>query len=91
VSNNSEHVAGFGWRHKNRSANAGNLLRDIAVALAVALVVMLALLAADAQAQHRTIQISGNSRTAMVTVIAGRSQDVRIDGTPSTPATHPQK
>ena len=81
MNNNNEDVAGFNWRHEDRAGQSWHWLRDAAIALAVALVVMLGLMAADAHAQQRTIQISGNHRTAMVTVTIGKSQDVRTDGT----------
>ena len=79
--NNNENVAGFKWRHKDRTRQSWHWLRDAAIALAVALVAMLGLMAADAHAQQRTIQISGTNRTAMVSVTIGKSQDVRTDGT----------
>src|SRR5450631_3889257 len=54
-----------------------NWLRDLAIGLAVALAFMLLGTFGKAYAQDRIIQISGNSRTAMVTVAIGKSQDVR--------------
>jgi pilus assembly protein CpaC len=78
--NNNENVAGFNWRPKDRTGQSWHWLRDAAIALAVALLIMLGLMAADAHAQQRTIQISGANRTAMVTVTIGKSQDVRTDG-----------
>jgi len=41
--------------------------------LGLALAVSLLCLVGDAYAQQRTIQISGNNRTAMVTVTIGKS------------------
>jgi pilus assembly protein CpaC len=55
----------------------GSWLRDLAIALAIALAASLLCMAGDARAQERIIQISGNNRTAMVTVAIGKSQDVR--------------
>lgn len=81
MNKNNEHVAGFDWRHKDRTAGTGHWLRDIALALAVALAATLLGMAGEAYAQQRTIQISGSNRTAMVTVTIGKSQDVRTDDT----------
>ena len=81
VNNNNQEIAGFGWRRCDRSASAGHWLRDIAIALALALMAALVLMTGDAYAQARTIQITGNTRTAMVTVTVGKSQDVRTGDT----------
>ncbi|HEY0223191.1 MAG TPA: type II and III secretion system protein family protein [Pseudolabrys sp.] len=75
--NNHEFAAGFDWRRPDRTAKRGNWLRDVAVALAVALAISLICMMGSAYAQDRVIQISGSSRTAMVTVAIGKSQDVR--------------
>ena len=80
VNNNNEHVAGFNWRHSDRTAKRASWLRDLAIALAAALVVTLLGMVGEAYAQQRTIQISGSNRTAMVTVTIGKSQDVRTEG-----------
>ncbi len=77
MKNKTEFAAGFAWRRADRTADAGHWLRDVAIALAVALAAALLLIAGDASAQDRVIQISGTNRTAMVTVIVGKSQDVR--------------
>jgi pilus assembly protein CpaC len=77
VKNNNEFAAGFAWRRADSTTGAGHWLRDVAIALAVALAAALVLMAGDASAQDRVIQISGTNRTAMVTVIVGKSQDVR--------------
>ncbi len=45
----------------------------------VSAIVMSALAGAAAQAQEKVVQISGATRTAMVTVAVGKSQDVRTD------------
>jgi pilus assembly protein CpaC len=55
----------------------GNWLRDLAIALVIALAATLLFVAGDAHAQDRIIQISGNNHTAMVAVTIGKSQDVR--------------
>jgi pilus assembly protein CpaC len=79
VSNRNENAAGFRWRRRDRAVPRGNWLRDVAIALAIALGVALLLMAADAHAQSRQIQITGNNRTAMLTVTMGKTQDVRTD------------
>jgi pilus assembly protein CpaC len=81
VNNNNEEIAGFAWRRPDGNAKAGGWLRDIAIALAVVLGGMLLLMAGNAYAQPRNIQISGNERTTMVTVTVGKSQDVRTGDT----------
>ena len=63
----------------DRSTARGNWLRDLALALAVALAATLLCMAGDAHAQDRIVQISGTNRTAMVTVTIGKSEDVRTD------------
>ncbi len=77
MNNKNEFVAGFAWRRSDRTTERGGWLRDLAIALAVALAATLLFMAGDAYAQERIIQISGNNRTAMVTVTIGKSQDVR--------------
>ncbi|HEY5215864.1 MAG TPA: type II and III secretion system protein family protein [Pseudolabrys sp.] len=79
MNNNIEYVAGFSWRRSDRTTKRGNWLRDLAIALALALAAALLCMAGDASAQQHTIQISGANRTAMVTVTIGKSQDVRTD------------
>ena len=77
MNNKNEFVAGFAWRRSDRAIKRGCWLRDLAIALAVALAAAFLLMAGDASAQDRVIQISGSSHTAMVTVTVGKSQDVR--------------
>jgi pilus assembly protein CpaC len=77
VNNKNEFTAGFAWRRSDRATERGNWLRDLAIALAVAVAATLLVVAGDAHAQDRIIQISGNNHTAMVTVTIGKSQDVR--------------
>ena len=73
--NNKEIAAGFAWRRSDKAV--GCWLRDLAIALAAALLATLLFMAGDAYAQDRVIQLSGNTHTAMVTVTIGKSQDVR--------------
>ena len=77
MKHNNEFVAGFAWRRSNKIAGAGNWLRDLAVAMAIAVAATLLFMAGDAYAQDRIVQISGANHTAMVTVTIGKSQDVR--------------
>lgn len=75
--NDNETAAGFRWRRADRTAR-GSWLRDLAAALAAAIVIGLFGMAGMARAaDQRLIQISGATRTAMVTVTIGKSQDVR--------------
>jgi pilus assembly protein CpaC len=77
VNNKNEFAAGFAWRRADRTTGAGCWLRDLAIALGVALAAALLFMAGDARAQDRVIQITGNTHTAMVMVTIGKSQDVR--------------
>src|SRR5665213_4007602 len=62
------------------SSSAGlGRMRALAVAVAIALAASLLGVASGAHAQQRSIQIVGASRTAMVLVTVGKSQDVRTD------------
>jgi len=81
VKNNNELAAGFIWRCTGRTGDGGNWLRDMALALGVALAVLLLGMLGEAYAQQpqRVVQLAGNMRTAMVTVAIGKSQDVRTD------------
>jgi pilus assembly protein CpaC len=71
--------AGFSWRTADRATKNGNWLRDLIIALAVALAATILGMVGDAYAQGKSIQISGNNRTVMVTVPIGKSEDVRTD------------
>src|SRR5215510_1201967 len=71
--------AGFSWRTVDRAKKHGNWLRDLVIALAIALAASILGMVGDAYAQSRSIQISGSERTVMVTVPIGKSQDVRTD------------
>jgi pilus assembly protein CpaC len=78
--NETEFVAGFSWRRADRSAERGGWLRDLTIALLIALAASLLCIVGDARAAgQRTIQIGGDNRTAMVTVTIGKSADVRTD------------
>jgi pilus assembly protein CpaC len=77
VNNKNEFAAGFAWRRSDRTTERGNWLRDLAIALLAAMMATLLFMAGNARAQDRTIEITGNSHTAMVTVTIGKSQDVR--------------
>jgi pilus assembly protein CpaC len=77
VRNNNEWAAGFRWRRQDRAT--GGWLRDLAIALVVALALTLIGMIGSAYAQERIVQIAGAHRTAMVTVTMGKSQDVRTD------------
>jgi len=77
VNNKNEFAAGFSWRRSDRTEERGGWLRDLAIALAIAVAASLLCMAGDVHAQQRTIQIAGATRTAMVTVTIGKSQDVR--------------
>src|SRR6476646_10647257 len=62
----------------DRTVKAGTWLRDLAIALAAGLALALLGMVAGAHAQQR-IQIQGAARTAMVTVVMGKSLDVRTE------------
>ena len=70
---------GFRWRSEDRTTKRGNWLRDLAIALAIALAASILGMVGEAHAQSRTIQISGSNRTVMLTVPIGKSEDVRTD------------
>ena len=78
VNKNEHEAAGFAWRRAGRAVNIGAWLRDLAIALAVAVAVSLIGMMADAHAQQ-SIKIEGSARTAMVSVPIGKSQDVRTE------------
>jgi pilus assembly protein CpaC len=76
VNNKHQYAVGFAWRCSDWTTKRGSWLRDLAIALGIALVASFLCMVGDAYAQQRTIQISGSNRTAMVTVTIGKSQDV---------------
>ena len=77
MKHNDEFAAGFAWRRSNKTTGADNWLRDLAIAMVIAVAATLLFMAGDAYAQDRIVQINGANRTAMVTVTLGKSQDVR--------------
>jgi pilus assembly protein CpaC len=79
VNKHNEINVGFHWRTADRTSKRGNWLRDLAIALAIAIAASILGMIGDAHAQSRSIQISGNNRTVMVTVPIGKSEDVRTD------------
>ena len=79
MNKNDSHAGGFSWRRRDRNAASCNWLRDLALALLLALVLALIGRAGSAFAETRLVQIAGNERTAMLTVTIGKSQDVRTD------------
>ncbi len=79
MNNKNEYAVGFSWRRLDRSEPRGSWLRDLAIAVAAVLAVMLLWMIGDARAQQRVIQIGGDNRTATVAVTIGKSQDVRTD------------
>jgi pilus assembly protein CpaC len=79
VNKYNETNVGFGWRSADRTTKRGGWLRDLAIALAIALAASILGMIGDAHAQSRSIQIAGNNRTVMVTVPIGKSEDVRTE------------
>jgi hypothetical protein len=84
VKNHNEIGVGFRWRVEDRAAKRGNWLRDLAIALVIALAASILGMIGEAYAQtaqtaSKLIQISGNNRTAMVLVPIGKSQDVHTE------------
>ena len=79
MSKNHRIDVGFRWPSAERTAKGGSWLRDLAIALAIALAASILGTIGNASAQSRMIQISGNNRTVMVTVPIGKSEDVRTD------------
>ena len=75
----NETSVGFRWQSAGRATKRGSWLRDLAIALAIALAASILGMVGDAYAQSRSIQISGNNRTVMVTVPIGKAEDVRTD------------
>jgi hypothetical protein len=76
VSKHSDISAGFCWLPADRTTKRGSWLRDLAITLAIALAASILALIGDAYAQSKLIQISGNTRTVMLTVPIGKSEDV---------------
>ncbi|HET7778444.1 MAG TPA: hypothetical protein VFL07_07815, partial [Rudaea sp.] len=64
MNKHSDIGAGFGWRAADRATKRGNWLRDLVIALAVALAAsILGMIGEAYAAESRTIQIAGNDRT----------------------------
>ncbi|MFZ0093629.1 MAG: pilus assembly protein N-terminal domain-containing protein, partial [Pseudolabrys sp.] len=78
MNKHNEISAGFCLRSVDRATKHGNWLRDLAIALAIAMAASILGMIGEAHAQ-RSIQISGSNRTVMVTVPIGKSEDVRTD------------
>jgi len=70
--------AGFSWQRIDWTTETGGWLRDLALALTIALAIGLLGIIGEACAQP-TIKIGGNNRTTMVRVPIGKSHDVRTD------------
>jgi pilus assembly protein CpaC len=79
VNKHNDIGVGFGWPLADRTTKRSNWLRDLAIALAIAMAASILGMIGDAHAQSRSIQISGNNRTVMVTVPIGKAEDVRTD------------
>src|SRR5262245_43556404 len=79
VSKHSDISAGFCWLPADRTTKRGSWVRDLVITLAIALAASILGLIGDAYAQSKLIQISGNTRTVMLTVPIGKSEDVRTD------------
>jgi len=79
VNKHNDISVGFSWRSADRTTKRSSWLCDLAIALAIALAASILGMIGDAYAQSRSIQISGNNRTVMVTVPIGKSEDVRTD------------
>jgi pilus assembly protein CpaC len=80
VNNNNDCAGGFRWRHRDRGGSEGYWLRDFALALVLAVVLALLGKAGAACAEEpRLVQIGGKTRTAMLNVTIGKSQDVHTD------------
>ncbi len=78
MNNKNEFAEGFAWRRLDGTTEPGNWVRDLLLGIALALAVSLMGMIVEARAEQvRTIQISGATRTTMLTVAIGKSQDVR--------------
>ena len=83
MNKHNEMSASFSWRTADRATKGGNWLRDLASPAsferAHSLAASILGIVGDAYAQGKSIQISGNNRTVMLTVPIGKSEDVRTD------------
>ncbi|HET9714795.1 MAG TPA: type II and III secretion system protein family protein [Pseudolabrys sp.] len=75
----NEFSVGFRWSTRDRVSKGTGWLRDLLIAFGIALMISIIGVIGEAYAQGKTIQISGNNRTVMVTVPIGKSEDVRTD------------
>ena len=75
---NNRNYRGRNERPAHSAGGRGRWQRGLAVALAIVLATAVSGVAGS-RAQERIVQISGPSRTAMVVVAVGKSQDVRTD------------
>ena len=78
MSDQNGYIAGFAWRRAQKR-DTGGWLRDLALALAIAVLAGMLCTISDAHAQQLVIKVGGGHRTAMVRVPIGQSQDVRTD------------
>ena len=79
MNKHNEISVGFRWQSTDRTTKRGNWLRDLVLALAIAIAASILGMIGDAYAQSKTIQIAGSNRTVMITVPIGKSEDVRTD------------
>lgn len=79
LGNKNENVAGFCWERVDRTKLQGSWLQDVAIALAITLFVTFLLTLCNAHAQTPTVQLRNVTRTAMVAVTMGKSQDVHTN------------
>jgi pilus assembly protein CpaC len=76
VNNIDEFAVGFSWRHRDGGLRRGNWLRDLALAVAISVLVAVLGMIGEAHAQ-RLIRIADSDHTVMLSVTIGKSQDVR--------------
>lgn len=82
VNRQENELAGrYDWRPLGRAGVRGKLVRELALALVVALIASLLLMVADAHAQ--SLRPAGNAAagTSNISVIVGKSQDIRTNST----------
>jgi pilus assembly protein CpaC len=79
VQRDKDQYSGFCCRTVEGAAPRGGWLRDAAIALALTLLAAFLLTLGDARAQAPAVQLRNITRTAMISVTMGKSQDVRTD------------
>jgi pilus assembly protein CpaC len=83
VKSNNDPAAGFRWQRADRGGRRGDWKRDLAIALLLAIVIGLigsaGMARADSPESPQLLKIGGKTRTAMLTVTMGKSQDVHTD------------